>query len=170
MGGRRGKAPTISCTKVLKGVRDRASMRWQEIGTSSRVSWWRWRRRRSFLLRERLEGERTTCGPIKVGILHNRLLRFHQPYLLFTASSKVALRPSCPTSASQTALGAALRASGEGVSSTAEAARLPLLVAAHPLHPLHPLLLLLSPLNRLPLLSPATSCIKGGGGRCPEVL
>ena len=169
MGGRRGKAPAISCTKVLKGVRDRASMRWQEIGTSSWVSWWRWRRRRCFLLRERLERERTTCCPMKIGILHDRLLRFHQPDLLFTASSEVALRPSSPTSASQTALGAALRTSGERVSSTAEAARLPLLVTAHLLHPLHPLLLL-SPLHRLPLMSPASSCIKRGGGRCPEVL
>ena len=163
MGGRRCKAPAVSCPKVLKGVRDRASMRWQEIGTSSRVSRWRWRRRRCFLLRERLEGERTTCGPMKIGILHNRLLRLYQSNVLFAASSKIALCPCSPTSASQAALGAALRSPGEGVSSTAEAACLSLLVAAHPL-------LLLSPLHHLPLLSPATSGVKGGGRGCPEVL
>ena len=170
MGRRRGKTSAISCTaKVLKGVGDGASMRWKEIGTASGVSRGRWRRRRCFLfLRNRLKGKRTTCGPMKVGILHNRLLRFYQLNLLFAASSKIPFRPCSPTSACQAALGTSLRSPGEGVSSTAEAACLSfLLVAAHLL--LHPLLLL-SPLHSLPLLSPATSGIKGGGRRCPEVL
>ena len=170
MGGRRRKTPAISCAKVLKGVRNGASMRWKEIGTSSGVARWRWRRHRCFLLRERFEGERTRGGPMKIGILQDRLLRLYQPdQLLFAASSKIAFRPCSPTSASQAALGAALRSPGEGVSSTAEAACLPLLVAAHLLlHPLHPLFLL-SPLHRLLLLSPATSSIQGGGRRCPKV-
>jgi hypothetical protein len=170
LGRGRRKTSAISCAKVLKGVRDGASLRWKEIGTPSGVSWGRWRRRRCFLLRERLEGERTTCGSVKVGILHDRQLWLYQSNLLFAAPSKIALCPCSPTSASQAALGAALRSPGEGVSSTAEAARLSLLVAAHLLHLLHPLLLLLSPIHRIPLLSPATSGIKGGGRRCPEVL
>ena len=169
MGRGRRKTSAISCAKVLKGVRDGASMRWKEIGTPPGVSWGRWRRHSCFLLRERLEGERTTCGPMKIGILHNRLLRLYQSNVLFAASSKIALCPCSPTSASQAALGAALRSPGEGVSSTAEAARLSLLVATFLLHLLRPILLL-SPLYHLPFLSPATSGIKGGGRRCPEVL